>query len=232
MASETILAAAQPWHLMVRPVLTWQQLADRRSLLFALLWQWLLLSLAEIVGSPVMLQVAGNPREGSAAWLVPLGVLIGFIPLTLLMNAAFAGLCWLFFRLLGIPRSYSDFLHWTAYGMLPFVLGTFLGRLCLELLHPAMIPQVLEAPLQFRGLSIGPVSWIASNWHPLEFNWVAASYLDIFGIWSLVLLALGLRHFLKAERSQGIIASVAMLLLCMLVITGIWQLFQRLGNLS
>ena len=218
-----------PWQLMVRPVSVWTELQTRGSLITALAWQWLLLCLAELVASPVVLEAAGNPAEGSARWLRPLGVLLAFIPLTLLMNALLATLCWLLFRLLGLNRSYASFLHWSAYGMLPFVLGTFLGRLSLELLHPQQIPKVLAAPLQFRGISIGLASWLPAGQQALGFGWVSLSYLDVFGIWSLILLGLGLRHYLRAERSQSMLGSLALLLLSLLLITGIWRIFHQLA---
>ncbi len=230
MTSADIPAAALPWRLMVRPVAGWHEIGGRQVLFHALAWQWLLLSLAELIASPVMLQISGATPEGNAGWLKPLGIVIGFLPLVLFLNAAFAALCWLFFRIIGLPRSYAEFLHWSAFGLLAFVLGTLLGRLCLELLHPASLHHALLAPLQFRGISIGLASWFPSLLQPLEFSWVALSFLDFFGLWSILLLALGLRHYLKASRHESVISSVALVMLCFALLTGIWQLFQRLAG--
>lgn len=230
MATNQAPAAALPWRLLVAPVSGWLDIRGRHVLFHALAWQWLLLCMAELVAAPATHVASNSPAESYNAGLRAVGVLVGFIPLTLVLNAAFAALSWLLFRIVGLPRSFSEFLHWTACGMLPFVLGALAGRIILEMLQPPALHQALLAPLQFRGISIGAANWFPAAFRPLEFSWVTFSFLDVFGIWSLVLLALGLRHFLKAGIQESILGSLCLLLLSGGLLTVIWQLFQSLAG--
>ena len=216
--------------MMVRPVGSWLDMTAGSSVWYALFWQWIFLSLAEIISMPVLRSLTGPEPEGNSQLLRPLVVLLGFLPLTLLLNATFAGLSWLFFRFIGLPRSFNDFLTWTAYGMLPLALGTLAGKLCLELMYPSSLPHSLLAPLEFRGISFGLSSWFPALLQPLEFAWLLFFFVDLFGIWSIALLCLGLRHFMRASRAESLLGSLCLLLLSFVLLTGIWQLVQRMAG--
>lgn len=217
------------WRMLVRPVSSWLELSGTYSCFHAMFWQWLLISCAEIIALSAMQKLSPADNDGAGIVLRVLGILLGFIPLTLLLNGAFAGLSWLFFRFIGIPRTYWQFLNWTAFGMLPFVLGALAGRITLELLHPAGLPHAMLASLQFRGISLGFASWFPKSLQILEFGWVFLTYADLFGIWSFVLLCLGLRHYLRTSLQESLLGSLCLLLLSFVLLTGIWQLLQQLA---
>jgi hypothetical protein len=222
--------AILPWRMLVRPVVSWLDLSEKHAFMHALLWQWLLISSAEIVALPAMQKLSSTQDASATLALRALGILLGFIPLTLLLNGAFASLSWLFFRFIGIPRTFWQFLNWTAFGMLPFTLGALAGRISLELMHPVGLPHSILASLQFRGISLGIASWFPQSLQVLEFGWVFLSYVDLFGIWSFVLLCLGLRHYLRTSLHESLLGSLCLLLLSFVLLTALWQLLQQLAG--
>jgi hypothetical protein len=129
--------------------------------------------------------------------------------------------------LAGQSLAFRRVFAWLAYGLLPLSVGQALGSLMLAVVQPLTHDPAEAIALQLRPFPLGLTGIIPRWFPPLSFQWHLASFADLFGLWSLALLALGARHFLGlAPRSSSWVV-LALMLLWLLVIAGIWLATQQ-----
>jgi hypothetical protein len=110
-------------------------------------------------------------------------------------------------------------LTWTAYGALPIYLGRCLGFVSFAVVQPLSEDARDAWALQFNPYSPG----LAGLFERLSYPWVLASSFDLFGIWSLILLLLGARHFLRLTPAATAWAGVVLMLLWLAALTLVWR---------
>lgn len=214
-------ALSLPWELLVQPAATWRRLQLQPYSWPAILTQGLLLYAGWLLAARPMLElqavaIGSDPQTPAAL----AGLALPLFALALALGLA--GVLWLWFSLLGLRFGYRQMLVWSAYGLLPLYLGRALGLLSFAIIRP-----LAETPLDALALTINPLSLgLAGLFEPLSYPWVLGSAFDLFGVWSVLLLALGARHFLELHGSRRGWVLVALLLLFLLVLTALWRGLQ------
>jgi len=224
-------AVSVPWQLLVRPVGAWQELRDHPVWWPALAGHVLLAWFSWLVtlGSVRQIDVAAGISDlfpplklpDSLIWLI---LLAAAIALGCMILAAVAR-WWL--MLAGQIQPFRRALTWLVYSLLPLSLGQALGCLTLALVQPLTSDPAEAIALQLRPFSLGLAAFMPRWFPPLSFQWHLASFADLFGLWSLALLALGARHFLGLAPRAVLWSVLALMLLWLLVIAGLWLATQQ-----
>jgi hypothetical protein len=213
-----------PWELLVSPTAAWRKVAAAPSPWPSLLTQGLLLLLGYLLGRGALAELnatayGGSAKLGSAltgVWLIPLNFLV---------VALLAGLLLLWLRVLGFRFNYAQVLTWQAYGLLPLYLGRALGLLAFMIVQP-----LADKPADALALTINPLGFnLAAAFAPLSYPWVLGLALDVFGVWSLVLLGFGGAHFLGLRGARLAWLLAALVLSWLLILTAVWQGLQRIA---
>ena len=221
-----------PWRVLVAPHEGWRQVSLRPAWWWAVATQWLLAVAAWLTGrqpAAELLQAAGLVENGGqfstggALWGISLLLL-----LLLATNALLAGVGVVVFLALGQRIAYHKSLSWISYGVLPLTLGLLASRLLFAVVQPLAVDPQHALALLIRPYSMGPASFFPQLFPPLSISWFAASYLDLFGIWSLWLLIIGARVLSGLSSRQTIWLAVLLVLLSLAILTGFWQGSQQL----
>ncbi len=215
---------ALPWQMLVAPVSAWVSLRERNSPLPALLTQWLLLVLYGLIAARPMAELwdaAGlgqllSADSGPGRWL---SVLLLYLPLNLALAALIALVVRYALLLIAVRISFRQALCWTAYAALPVYLGRFLAFLGFAVVQPLVQNAQDVWALMFNPFSPG----IASLFPELSYPWVLFSSFDLFGLWTLLLLALGARHLLGLSVQRGLWATAVIMLLWLAGLTVVWR---------
>ena len=215
---------ALPWRILVAPVDSWRQLCTRPSPWPALLTQWLLLVLYALVATRPLAELwdaagLGKLASGDSNFGRWLGILLLYLPLNLLIAALTAVAARFALLLVAIRIDFRQALTWTAYSALPVYLGRCLGFLGFSIVQPLARDAQDVWALMFSPFSPG----LAGLFPPLSYPWVMASSFDLFGIWSLILLGLGARHFLALTPSRSAWAMLVIMLLWLAALTVVWR---------
>jgi hypothetical protein len=222
-ATPDINAYSLPWRLLVSPVSAWRLIAEHPSAWPALFTQWILVlaygllaarPLAELWSAAGLGSIAANSNTMSHI----VGLLL-FLPLNIALAALCAWLVRLTLQALSIKLSFRQALTWTAYGALPVFLGRFLGFIGFAIVQPLSNDARDAWALQFNPFSPG----LAGMFERLSYPWVLACSFDLFGLWSLLLLALGARHFLRLSPGQSAWAIALLVLLWLAALTLVWR---------
>ncbi|MCC7479715.1 hypothetical protein IT575_14840 [bacterium] len=217
-------AWARPWQMLVAPVESWQQLAAQSSPWPALLAQWLLMVLyAALAARPLaeLWEASGQGEliaagSGAGRWI---GILLLYLPLNVALAALAAVLARLALLLIAVRISFAQAFTWTAYSALPVYIGRCLGFIGFAIVQPLTREAQDVWALMFNPFSPG----LAFLFPKLSFAWVVFSSFDIFGLATLLLLALGARHFLGLSLQRSLWATLVMVLLWLAGLTVVWR---------
>jgi hypothetical protein len=209
------------FQMLVAPGSAWQALSQSPAPLPALLAQALLTVLGFFLARRPYAELWEAAGVGAAAGDTPgaAGLNIVLILLALLMyNLAAAALVFGLLRLATIRLSFRQALVWIAYGTMPLYFGKLLGALTFAIVRPLTqdAGQALIWQLSPSGLSFG---WLFS---PLSLPWLLVSSLDLFALWSLVVLTMGCRHLLALSPSRTVLAMTMLMLLWLAALAGLW----------
>ncbi len=222
----------KPWRILITPSETWVQLRKHPTWWYAVLAQWVIASPAMLISSREVEQLAWAAGFGdstqSSTWISLVGGLLSTAVVILVVNLIAALACWLVAAMIGQLCSFKQALTWLAHGALPYILGVAVSWLLLTI-----APLTPESPdhalaLLLRPSSLGPAPYLQQAIPPLSLLWFVTSYLDVFGLWSLALLTLGARYFLKASVRQTAWIAGLLVLLYLVVLTSVWQASQWL----
>lgn len=222
----------KPWRMLITPSEIWVQLRKHPSWWYAVLAQWVIASPAMLISRRDVEQLAWTAGFGvsaqSSTWASLAGGLFSTAVVILVVNLLAALACWLVAAMVGQPCGFRQALTWLAHSALPYVLGVAVSWLLLTI-----APITPDSPdhalaLLLRPSSLGPAPYLQQAIPPLSLLWFVASYLDVFGLWSLALLALGARYFLGANVRQTTWIAGLLVLLCLAVLTSVWQASQWL----
>lgn len=187
----------------------------------AILTQWALLATGWLASGGALSNLAGS---GDAASSPSALAIVLLLPLLALLNLAIAGAAFAWLRLVGTGLTFWQSFVWLSYGAVPLVLGKALGLLLLAIVRPEVSGHAEALAMQISPYSFGA----GFIFHPLSFPWFIASYFDVFGLWSMALIAVGARTFVGLSRAQAAWAVVALVIIWAIVVTGLWQGGQRL----
>ena len=223
-----------PWLMLVYPIRSWLELSTSRSSIVGcispLLAQWLLIGVAQLFALQAVLELSHNagltgasqpPSFLTVAWqllLLSIGVVFA--------NAIVALALWGLTSLVNIRANYVRLLNLAAYSLLPVVLGHSLGLTVLAIAQPLTRQPEHAIALLIRPFTIGLATFAPISSQPLSLGWVFASYLDVFGMWSLFLVLAGAIYYLRASLRQVVWLGISLVVLLGLVFTGWWQLLQ------
>ena len=111
--------------------------------------------------------------------------------------------------------------------MLPSSAGALLSYLLFAIVRPLATSPDHSLALMLKPYSMGPAMFLPEALPPLSFGWFVCSYLDVFGIWSLVLLISGALHFLQLNARKTLWLTLGLMLLSFALITGLWNAVQQ-----
>lgn len=231
--SERVAAGSSlPWSILITPVLTWRALAGAKFPWPAILAQWLFSALGWLLSARLMAELglaAGlNTSHAMYSGAGLLAVAILLLPLVTVANLLLAAMIRLWLLLAGFRLQHIQCLNWIAYALLPFMLGAFLGRVLFCFVQPLADNSAQAMALQLRPFTCSLAELWPRSFPPLSLQWFCATYLDLFGLWSLLCLWLGARHYFGLSLARSAWAMGALVLLLLLVLTGLWQATQGL----
>lgn len=142
--------------------------------------------------------------------------------------AGAALLAWLAGMLAGLKLPYAKVFVWMAYGLQPALLGLLLGYIVFAVTHPLTRQAEYALALLVKPFSLNLALFLGNSFQPLSLGWVFASYIDVFGIWSLVVLAVGAHRFLGVTGLRLLWFMLALLVMLLLVLVAWWQLLLGL----
>jgi hypothetical protein len=221
-----------PWRLLVAPVRTWREIGAQSLWWTPVVAQWVLVAAGFGLSARTMSELAFTAGLRSTSVAVPwYGVLGGvalLLPVTVILNLIHTLVAWLWLKLVGSGIELTRLFVWLACGMLPFVLGNALGQVVFAAVQPLAQNPAAALSLQLRPFAAGLTTFLPGHFDPLSFPWFIAAYFDIFGIWSILLVALGARHYLGYGRRRTAWVVFALVLLWGLSVTCLWQGTQLL----
>jgi hypothetical protein len=211
-----------------RPSALWSQ-PLRRVIGYGLLMQWAILSLGKIIAMPENRDLAhlaegSNPTAIRVADLVLLVFATAFTVLA--ANLALAALLWGIAALLGLSSSFTQLTAVASVALLPLMLGRAVGLTLLALWMP-----LSHSPTELWAWRLWPFSAGLATWLPnpppaLSLGWAFLSVIDVFGIWTLWLLYVGMVHGTGIPARLRPWVGVMLVLLCCAVALGLWQAGQ------
>jgi hypothetical protein len=222
----------QAWHVLVAPTQVFSSAMLGDAWLSPLISIWLMLLAAQLVSiqsATDLLQHSGlNVTAAMPGWLQfswqAALLVIGVVVFT----AGAALLAWLAAMLAGLKLSYPRVFVWMAYGLQPALLGLLLGYFSFAITHPLTRQAEHALALLVKPFSLNLALFLGNSFQPLSLGWVFASYIDVFGIWSLVVLAIGAHRFLGITGLRLLWFMLALVLMLLLVLVAWWQLLQGL----
>jgi hypothetical protein len=221
-----------PWVILVQPSVIWTGLAASSGLLWlpALLWQLAALAISRVLSAHAMVELdyAAQQSAASAVWSWPrfLFSLVALGLLCIAANTAFAAAILLSANINGSKLTWRQAFTTATYSLIPFALGDALARAAFAMIQPLSheISGVWAAHL--KPFSLGAITFAPDLFPPLSLSWLFCAYFDFFGLWSLLLLWLGLRHFVGLKLARSAWTMLALVLLLALAIAAAWQALQ------
>lgn len=113
-----------------------------------------------------------------------------------------------------------------CYALLPFALGDALGRICFAVILPLSKTMAGAWATHLRPFSLGLATFAPVGFTPLSLPWFFASFFDLFGIWSLASIWLGLRELAQTLRMRRSWIMLGVVLLLALALAAAWQVCQ------
>lgn len=222
--------AAWPWSMLVAPSQTWTWLAEAPQLWIAILWQLAALSLGRVISEHAMMDLDAAAKQSvpqnSAAVLWFLASLLIMALLLVAGNLLFALVLKFIAAAVGAAIAWRRALVLAAFALIPVVFGDALSRVALGVIQPLSADMAGVWAAHLRPFSLGLGTVMPQLLPPLSLPWHLGSFLDLFGLWSLACLWLGLRRFagFSSLRSSWIMLGVMLILA--LVLAAIWQAGQ------
>lgn len=218
------------WRVLVAASNGWQDVRQSPSWWWALLTHWFLQVLTGLLVYKPMLQLAsetglGVPPDRSFALGLAVLAIAGSVVLTMLIAAAAGSVVLL---TLGMRTSFAGLLSWVSYGLLPLAVGQCAGGLLFAIVQPLTQDPVQALAISLRPYSFGIAGLLPDLLPPLSFGWFAASYLDLFGLWALVLLLIGAQVLFGTQRMHLLWLGFELVLVFSVIITGLWLASQQL----
>lgn len=221
-----------PWRLLVAPVCTWRGIGTQSVWWAPVATQWVLAAVGFSLTARTMSELAftAGLRSSSAAvpWYGVLGGAVLLLPVVLILNLVHTLLAWVWLKLIGSGIDLVRLFVWLAGGALPFVLGSTLGLVVFAAVQPLAQDPATALALQLRPFAGGLTTLLPEHFEPLTFTWFIAAYFDIFGLWSILLVALGARHYLGYSKRRTAWVVIALVLLWGLGVTCLWHVAQLL----
>jgi len=219
--------------MLVTPVSAWRQVPAQAFPWPAIFASWLLSALGWLLTARQLSELSQTAGLGSSkalysgVGLVALAVLQ--YPLALGIICGLGLLAKLGLAILGHRLSFCSAAALAGYALLPATLGNFLGRVLFFFAQPLAQDARQAIALQLKPFTLGLAEFLPQFSWPLSLPWFAATYFDFFGLWALMLVFLGLRHFLGLGRFAAVWACSVLVLLLLLVLTGLWQAAQGIA---
>lgn len=225
--------AALPWLTLVRPAAVWRHLASNQGVEawgYALLAQWLLLGTAQVIAIKPSFELAQYSGLTAAqlppSWLAVVWQLILYALGVVLANALLSGTIWIAARLSSQMHPYSKLFTLTSFSMIPAILGSVLGTLVFSLTQPLTRQASHALALIIRPFTLSLASLPPLSNEPLSLGWVFASYLDVFGIWSLLVFSIGSTILLRLTFKQSAWLVLGVVISLAAGLTAWWRVLQ------
>ncbi|MBN2083055.1 YIP1 family protein [bacterium] len=222
---------ATPWQILVSPTNTCQQLIATPQWWPAFMTQWILVLLSSLVVRSPMLEllesagVGGGRDRLTPSLVISLALLLFFW--LIICNLLAAALLKLAAALVGGRVGYRLCLVAVTHGFMPIALGYVLSAITFLIIQPLSVNPIEAVTLSIKPYSFGLATLAPHLFPPATFAWFLASYLDVLGLWALVLIVTASLRFLGLSKTQAIWLAGELMLLSFAVITGWWQITQR-----
>ena len=218
-----------PWLLLVTPAKAWQSIKRTPHWYWAVALHWLATVLGSIIAfgpTQELLFTAGLAAPGrqtlssiiATAIFSLVGILAGLTAASLAM--------FLLTRAIGFRSEFSKLFNWLAFGLVPLSIGLFLAKLQFTIIQPLADGPELALAYLLKPFSLGLATFASGSLPPLSFGWFIFSYFDVFGVWSLWLLAIGAGTVFELSFNRKFWLITELVLLFFAVITGLWNLTQ------
>jgi hypothetical protein len=221
-----------PWKVLVQPAIAWRELNENASLAPIIFFQVLLALIGALLAARPFAMIAeefGLGHLAGAGGLVAVGALIlSSTVAALALDLLWAGLLFISTVLLGLRISPRSAFNLAAYALLPVFLGMTLGQLALAISRYLPEERKEALALRLRPFPMSIASLPSSGIESLSFLWFFTAYLDLFVLWTLLLIWFGLHHFLRLPARICWWIVGALMLLLALGLTGLWKGVQTM----
>ena len=220
-----------PWRVLVAPVRLWRERAASTPWWPGLAWQVAAVLLGRLLSLHAVSELDAAAHVPQAHGTAAVGWSIASLLLTgtgvVLANLALAAGIMLLVRVTGATVRFRDSMVVASLALVPFALGDALGRTVLAAALPLSRDVAGVWAAHLRPFSLGLATLFPTAFPPLSFQWWLAAYFDAFGLWSVLLLGLGLRHLTQTAVHRVLWILAGLMLLFTLALAGLWQLGQQ-----
>lgn len=218
-----------PLRLLVEPARAWNDLAVAPSALPAFLYHVITIIATWLINAQLYSEVVVAAGIGSSKTMT--GLTLVEVTLQSLISVAVTALLlalalWVVTRLVAASASFRHSWALALNGSLPLAVGWLYGSLLFFFVKPLSIDLLTAISLLLKPYSLGLITFMPGHFAALSLPWFFATYFDLFGIWSIILVIIGMARFLGVERSKLAWAVLSLMLLLALIITGLWQVIQ------
>lgn len=225
---------ATPLRLLVEPAQGWSSLKETPAVLPAFAYHCAVIVFTWLLNAQLYSEIAVAASIGPAKTLSSyslVAILIQSVISVTALTLLLAGAVWIATRLLPAgPRFYHCWVI-AVNGSLPLAVGWLYSSLMIFFVKPLAADALTALSLLLKPFSLGLASIWSEGFDPLSLPWFFASYLDLFGIWAIVLICIGLARYLATDLRHLLWPLLALVLLLLLLLTGLWQVIQ-LGIVS
>ncbi len=227
---DTVDRVSAPWLMLVSPAACWEFLRQHPALWPALVWQMAAVVIGRLVSVHAMseLDVAAQvpALAGTHAWLSFVSSLVVLLLVVAAANLGLALVLKLAALFAGGGISWFSALQLAAYALLPFAAGDALGRCAFAMILPLSTTLAGAWAMHLRPFSLGLATFMPKELPALSLPWFAASFFDLFGLWSLACIWSGLRFFVGLKPVRSLWVMLGVVLLLALVLAAAWQMSQ------
>jgi hypothetical protein len=218
-----------PWKLLVQPGDYWRAARVTTPIGAVLLCQAALIfsgSLCSLKAQFLLAETFG--WSASSGSLLALALLAPVALISVLaVDLLWAGLLMISAAVSGTRIAFSEAFALCAAALLPSFLGQALGQLVFGIAQ--YMPSQHSEALALR-IRPFPFSWLvmAGGLEPLSFGWFFAAYFDLFALWSVYLLWLGLRSRLELPARTATWICASLVISLALALTAVWRGLQTM----
>jgi hypothetical protein len=222
---------ALPWRILVAPVPLWREQAGAAAWWPGLCWQVAAMLFGRLLSTHAMAEldaavhIPGTQGSEAVVWTIVSLLLTGAG--VVIANLALALAIRLLGQATGASLHFGRCLVISSLALIPFAFGDALGRAVLAAALPLSRDFAGAWAAHLRPFSFGLATFLSPAFPPLSFQWWFAAYFDSFGLWSVLLLGLGLRHSAHVAVHRLVWILVGLMLLFTLALAGLWQLGQQ-----
>jgi hypothetical protein len=216
--------------MLVTPGQVWAWLAEAPKFWPAIMWQLGALAIGRAISVHAMIDLDAAVKQSApqnsttSLWfcvsllIMALMLFAGNLLFALALKAVTAAV--------GAAISWRQAMVLAVFALLPAILGDTLSRISMGVIRPLSTDMAGVWAAHLRPFSLGLATFIPQRFASLSLPWHFAAFVDVFAVWSLLCLWLGLKRFAGFNSLRASWVILGVMLILALVLAAIWQAGQ------